>query len=132
MVNARQTVWRDRQAIEEAHRKNRLEEKQDAATDSFRYIARLKSRIEDLEQVLDSPSLRPTAAVQANEAIARIEERIARAQGVVELAPSEADETENKQIVVGLRLGFQNVSDEMKDKLRAQGIEIGDDCCSKS
>lgn len=123
--NARRTVGKDR-AWWRGQWKALQAEKitpADSRADVEEFIARLKSRLNDVEEVLDDALVKSTPRVQAIDAAVKIEIAIARARGS-DVAPERPADAVPPPIALGVILGTKNVSPEMKQRLRKQGVEI--------
>jgi hypothetical protein len=114
---ARRTVERDRAWWREHWKKPRTVTVQDMNVSSEEYIARLETRIADLQTILDNPQTKSTAAVNAVSEIRQLEQAIAKARGV-EQAVDKAPEQDSGPSVpfIGLVLDVSKVPQHLLKK----------------
>ncbi|HXG58125.1 MAG TPA: hypothetical protein VNL91_03810 [Thermoanaerobaculia bacterium] len=111
---ARRTVCRDRawwqERWSESTERKRTETPQE-------YIARLRTRIEDLEDIAENTLTKPTPRVQAFAEIRQLEQAIAKAQGIDEVAaPPDGGESDPPPFL-GIVVGLGKLSPEAKKKV---------------
>jgi len=112
VLTAKRTVCNDRAAIRaEAAKKRKDLAGEFIDITSADYILRMRSRINDAEDILDDPKARPTAKVQALSEMRLLEEAIAKSQGV-DVADRGASEDDAPQVpFLGLVVDLRNVSE---------------------
>lgn len=113
-ASARRTITNDRHWWREHWRNRKPRTSEDSAAYSEEYIAKLRTRIEDLEDVIDDPATRATAKVNAFAEIRQLEEMIAKAQGAdaLDRRDTEDDDAASSLPFLGLVLNVTKVSPE--------------------
>lgn len=128
LESMRRLVWNDRRWWKKTWRDQKRLTSQDASETRGEYLAVLDSYRDVGRDILTDPRMKGTPRVQALVALTRLEEARAKATGVGELEPPEDDDSDKaKPAVIGVVLGLRNVSPEMREQLRAQGVNIEDD-----
>lgn len=110
----RRQVHRDREHWREVWREQA--KKPGGRTTVDEYVAKLRTRIEDLEEMLDDQFLKGTPRVQALGEIRQIEQAIAKTEGT-DIAARDDDDSDTGAPFLGLLLDFSNCSDEVRDRL---------------
>jgi len=113
-ASARRRITEDRTWWRTAWRNRKPRTSEDSAAYSEGKIAELRTRIEDLEDVIDDASTRSTAKVNAYAEIRQLEEMIAKAQGADELDRRDDDDVNDAHALpfLGLVLDVSRVSPE--------------------
>jgi len=118
-------VWNDRAALRKMWREQKRMTHEDASETRGEYLAILDAYRDMGIEKITAGNLKGTPFAQTLMALARITEARGKATGVGEMdAP---DEGGKKLPVLGLLIGTKGVSKDMREQLRAQGVEIGDD-----
>lgn len=91
------------------------------------HIASLESDLEDIQELIEDTATKTTARAMLIGERRQTRLLLAKTRGVDELAPPDSDpDNAAAPPVVGLILGTDSISPEMRERLRAQGVLIGD------
>jgi hypothetical protein len=126
LATTQRNVWNDRAFWRKTWREAKRITTADANETRGEHLAVLDSYRDEGIAKLGDKKLKGTPFAQTLQALARIEELRAKATGVDELQPIDPEADKPKVPVVGLVLGTNQISPEMRAQLRDQGIEIGD------
>jgi hypothetical protein len=129
-ASAKRQVNKDRHWWRRRWKKNREERSHTPAELGMSiddYVARLTTRIREIEDLIEHPTTKPTAAVNGFSEIRLLEAAIAQAQGIDRppAAPrDDGDEGDDRPPFLGLILSTGKLSPEAVKKLRGWGNEI--------
>jgi hypothetical protein len=121
----RRNVWNDREWWRAKARKRATAPvtNEDVEVQRFEHIASLESDLEEIHELIDEAD-KPTAKAILMGEKRQTRALLAKARGIDELAPRESEGNEKQPPVVGVVLGTENISPEMKEELRQQGYKI--------
>jgi hypothetical protein len=120
---ARRQVLRDRDFWRTYWRTQRKVSIEDRNVTIEEYIAKLETRIEQLEEMLDDPKLKATPRVQAMAELRQLEQAIAKARGIGDpsLAAADVDGEGNARPFLGVVVNLGKVSAEAVKKIEEFG-----------
>jgi hypothetical protein len=125
---ARRQVARDRDWWRDQWKKARNVTTEDRSVSTEEYVAKLETRIEQVEEVLDSPMMKGTPRVQALAELRQLEQAIGKARGVGEpasLMPEDGDGT--KVPFLGIVVGLGKLSAEAIRKINEWNSDSDED-----
>ena len=122
----RRNVANDRVFWDEKFREMAKQPKssEDAAVERARYIASLRTDIDDIEDLIVDRETKSSAKSMLYRVKVQARELIGKAQGVDTLAPVDPEDGKPKPRVVGVIFDTSELSDEDKAELREQGYAI--------